>query len=44
MAFVDLDETLLMILSATVDYLNETMNEGIDPLTIETYEYYKNIK
>ena len=44
MAFVDLDETLLMILSATVDYLNETMNEGIDPLTIETYEYYKENK
>ena len=40
-AFEDLDEALLMILEDTINYLNATKNEGIDPLTIETYEYYK---
>ena len=43
-AFEDLDEALLMILSDTVDHLNETKCDGIDPLTIETYEYYKEHK
>ena len=40
-AFEDLDKALLMILADTVEYLNESKGEGIDPLTIETYEYYK---
>lgn len=40
-AFEDLDEALMMILSDTVVHLNETKSDGIDPLTIETYEYYK---
>lgn len=39
-AFENLDSTIYMILENTLEYLN-TKNEGIDPLTKETYEYYK---
>jgi predicted HD superfamily hydrolase involved in NAD metabolism len=41
-AFEDLDYTVYMILKSTLNYL-ETTNEIIDPLTKETYEYYKEI-
>lgn len=39
-AFIDLDEALLMILGDTLQYLQERGIE-IDPLTEETYQYYK---
>lgn len=41
-AFVSLDETLRMILSDTLAYLDGKEKEGeIDPMTKETYEFYK---
>jgi len=42
-AFVDLDQAMLMILEHTLDYLKSGSSE-IDPMTEETYIYYKNIK
>ncbi len=41
-AFKDLDKTLLMILSDTLDYLKGT-GELIDPQTQKTYDYYAGI-
>lgn len=40
LAFEDLDKVLLKILSDILEYLNDT---DADPMTQETYEYYKNI-
>lgn len=40
MAFVDIDKCLYMILEATLDYLKTTCKD-IDPLTEQTYIYYK---
>ena len=40
MAFVDLDETLFKILSDTLVYL-EKSSKKIDPMTMQTYEYYR---
>ena len=40
-AFEDIDKALLMILEDTVEHLNKTKGDGIDPLTVETYNYYK---
>lgn len=41
MAFSNLDETLRMILSDTIHYLNGSKNDkNIDPMTRKTYEYY----
>ena len=42
LAFQDIDKALMKILSDTLIYLKEC-NEEIDPLTQETYEYYKNL-
>ncbi len=42
LAFQDIDKALVKILSDTLDYLKEC-NEQMDPLTQETYEYYKNL-
>ncbi len=39
-AFLDIDKALLMILEDTVEYLKST-NKAIDPLTYETYLFYK---
>ena len=39
MAFEDLDKCLDMILSDTVEHLNEK-NYVINPITLETYKYY----
>lgn len=39
-AFKDLDQTMLLILEDTMDYLKAT-NTDIDPLTEETYLFYK---
>ncbi len=41
LAFKDIDEALVKILSDTLEYLQQC-NEEMDPLTQETYEYYKN--
>lgn len=41
MAFVDLDETLFKILSDTLIYLEQS-SKKMDPMTMQTYEYYKN--
>ena len=40
MAFHNIDQCLCMILEATMEYLNTTC-EDIDPLTEQTYMYYK---
>lgn len=40
MAFVDLDQALLMILKDTLAYLDQ-LNSPIDPMTEKTYSYYK---
>lgn len=42
LAFQDIDKALLQILSDTLNYLKEC-NHDIDPLTQETYEYYKDL-
>lgn len=39
LAFTDLDETLRIILTDSLDYLN-TKNKVIDPATRETYDFY----
>ena len=43
LAFSDIDEALCMILKNIIDYL-KTKDAEIDPLTMETYYYYKNLK
>ncbi len=43
LAFVDLDECLFLILKDTVTYL-ESRNISVDPITQETYEYYKSLR
>ena len=43
MAFVDLDEAVKKILEDTLDYLRSGEGE-MDPMTEETYQYYKNKK
>lgn len=40
LAFQDLDRCLILILEQTLDYLNKT-GADIDPMTEETYQYYK---
>lgn len=42
MAFMDIDQALLTILSDTWEYLKKSGNE-IDTITLKTFEYYKNI-
>lgn len=42
MAFIDLDETMYMILADTLDYLKESKKE-IDPATETAYVYYSNL-
>ena len=41
MAFEDLEQTMLKILSDTLNYLEKKGGE-IDPLTLETYQYFQN--
>ncbi|MBE5871562.1 MAG: HD domain-containing protein [Lachnospiraceae bacterium] len=43
LAFTDIDEALCMILKNIIEYL-KTKDAQIDPLTMETYYYYKNRK
>ncbi len=43
LAFEDIDECLFQILEASLAYL-KTRNEVIDPMTEQTYLYYKNMK
>ena len=43
LAFEDIDECLYQILEASLVYL-KTRNEVIDPMTEQTYLYYKNLK
>jgi predicted HD superfamily hydrolase involved in NAD metabolism len=43
LAFVNLDETMLKILSDTLEYL-EKRGGTIDPMTQLTYEYYKKLE
>ena len=40
MAYTDIDRCLFMILEDSVAYLS-TMPQDMDPLTLETYNYYK---
>lgn len=42
LAFQDIDKAILQNLSDTLRYLEETQEKGsIDPMTLQTYEYYK---
>lgn len=43
MAYQDLDKTLFKILEDTLSYLASAEGQ-IDPMTMETYEYYKTMK
>ncbi|MGN0305943.1 MAG: bis(5'-nucleosyl)-tetraphosphatase (symmetrical) YqeK [Lachnospiraceae bacterium] len=43
LAFQDIDKTLLKILEDTLQYLEKSQKE-MDPMTQETYEYYKGLK
>ncbi len=44
MVYVDLDQAVYMITANTLSYLRETKNDNnIDPMTLETYEFYKNL-
>ena len=44
-SFVDLDETVYLILKHTLKYLeNEKTGKEIDPATKTAYDYYKNLK
>ena len=43
MAFEDLDGTMYAILSGTLEYLDKK-GGNIDPMTIEAYEYFKEMK
>ena len=43
LAYEDIDGTVYMILSDTLEYLDKTKSEGIDSHTVEAYEFYKNI-
>ena len=42
LAFEDIDECLYVILKDSLDYLR-TKSEVIDPMTEQTYLYYKNL-
>lgn len=42
LAFIDIDEALVMILHDTLEYLNSS-NITVDSLTKKTYNYYKNL-
>lgn len=43
MAYQDLDDTMYAILSGTLEYLDKK-GGGIDPMTVEAYNYFKEIK
>lgn len=43
MAYRDLDRCVYMILEDTIKYLRERKETDMDPLTIESYQYYKKI-
>ncbi|MDO5293717.1 MAG: bis(5'-nucleosyl)-tetraphosphatase (symmetrical) YqeK [bacterium] len=44
MVYKDLDQTVYLIAKNTLHYLRSNKNDAnIDPLTLETYEYYKNL-
>ena len=43
MAFTDLDGAVVLILRQTLDYLEES-GAQIDPMTRDTYEYYRKMK
>ncbi len=41
-AFEDLDTCLVHILKNTINFLNDKDKNSIDPITLETYDYYVN--
>ncbi|MCR5799503.1 MAG: bis(5'-nucleosyl)-tetraphosphatase (symmetrical) YqeK [Lachnospiraceae bacterium] len=43
LAFEDIDTAVLKIYESTILYLKSIKEDDIDPLTIEAYEYYRNI-
>lgn len=43
MAFINLDQTMYLILRNTLDYLGEMDSERMDPYTIHAYEFYKEL-
>jgi len=42
-SFADIDAGLFMILEDSVQYLSQSPSD-MDPMTLETYEYYKNLQ
>lgn len=43
LAFIDIDKALLKILADTLDYL-KSCNIETDPMTLKTYDFYKNVQ
>ena len=43
LAYENLDETMYAILSGTLEYLDKK-GGSIDPMTVEAYEYFKEMK
>ncbi|MGN0335032.1 MAG: bis(5'-nucleosyl)-tetraphosphatase (symmetrical) YqeK [Lachnospiraceae bacterium] len=41
-SFVNLEEALYEVLQSTLSYLEEGKSDAVDPMTMQTYEYYKN--
>ncbi len=41
-SFVNLEEALFAVLQSTLSYLEGSKSDAIDPMTKQTYEYYKN--
>lgn len=42
-ALTDLDKCLFLVLEHTISYLSSTSKDDIDSITVQTYEYYKQI-
>lgn len=40
-AFRDLDDCVVMILEDTIDFVRSRVGDRMDPMTMETYHYYK---
>jgi len=40
LVFTDIDRAVYEVAAATADYVSGTVSEGIDPMTVETRDYY----
>lgn len=44
LAFIDLDQAVMEILDMTIRYLGEDGEKEMDSMTVQTYEYYRNLE